>query len=150
MIVDSVKGFEKYKGLHEKFGKVYEYIRKNDLQAMAPGEYEIDGPGVRCTIEEKEAKGFDDIKLEVHDVFIDIHILLEGNETIGFRDRGQCVGSILNYDEGRDVAFPEEAPEVYVNLDPGNLVICFPSDAHAPLLGNGRIKKAIIKVKVGK
>lgn len=147
MIVDSVKGFEKYTRLHERFGKVYEYIRKTDLSALAVGEYEIDGKDIYCKIDQGPAKEFENAKLEMHDVYIDIHILLEGNETIGFRDRGRTIGDNQSYDEIRDIAFIEEEPEVYVNLGVDNIVICFPSDAHAPMLGKGEIKKAIIKVK---
>lgn len=148
MIVDSIRGFEKYKGLHERFGKVFEFLRKSDLGAMEPGEYEIDGKDVYCKIECADARPLEEMKLEMHDVYIDIHVLIEGNETIGFRDRALCSDSNISYDEGRDIAFPEEEPEVFVNLGEGNLVICFPSDAHAPLLGEGKIRKAVIKVRV--
>ena len=147
MIIDSLKGFEKYKRLHERFEAVFSYLRKTDFSKMAPGEYEIDGRNIYCKIEDAEARGFDDIKLEMHDVYIDIHILIEGNETIGFRDRSRCVGEYQNYDEINDIAFAREEPEVYVNLGPDNLVICFPSDTHAPMLGEDRIRKAVIKVK---
>ena len=33
-------------------------------------------------------------------------------------------------------------------LGPGNMAILFPADAHAPLLGSGRCRKIVFKVKI--
>lgn len=148
MIIDSLKSFEKYRQLHERFDEVCRFLKYSDLHKLETGRHEISGNDVYCKIEECDARGLEEAKLEVHDVFIDIHVLLEGNETIGFRDRAKCSGDVLTYDGADDVAFPEEEPEVYVNLGVDNMAICFPSDAHAPLLGEGRIRKAVIKVRV--
>ncbi|MDP3453395.1 MAG: YhcH/YjgK/YiaL family protein [Bacteroidales bacterium] len=146
MITDSLKGLDRYVNLHPRFQKAYEYISKNRLEDLKPGEYEISGREIYCTIWEGEGKGMELPKLEVHDSYIDIHILLEGSETIGFRDRGKCVGDNIPYDQTRDIAFLEEEPENFLILSPGNMAIIFPHDAHAPLIGEGIIKKAVVKV----
>mgnify|MGYP003204618341 CR=1 FL=1 len=36
----------------------------------------------------------------------------------------------------------------YFTLGEGEIGIFFPQDAHAPLVGDGRVKKAVVKVKV--
>ena len=148
MILDSLKGFERYLNLHSRFEKTYRYILKNDLHKLEPGEYQIVGKEIYLTIWEGEGKGLEIPPLEVHDSYIDIHILLEGNETIGIRDRSRCNCDNIAYDDVKDIAFLEEAPENFVSLGPDNLVVVFPHDAHAPLIGEGRIKKAVIKIKM--
>ena len=148
MILDSTKGFEKYIRLHERFGEVFNFLRKTDLRALSAGEYPIDGKKSYCKIWDGEGKGLDIPKLEVHDNYIDIHLLLEGNETIGFKDRSNCLSSDATYNEAEDIAFFDEDPDVFINLGIDNSAIFFPSDAHAPLIGEGKIKKAIIKVLV--
>jgi len=148
MILDSSRGFERYLNLHSKFEKVYSYIIKNNLKEFDPGEYSIVGREIYFTIWEGEGKGLVIPKLEVHDAYIDIHLLLEGNETIGIRDRSRCVGDNASYDPEKDIAFLEEVPENFINLGPDNLAVIFPHDAHAPLMGEGRIKKAIFKVRM--
>ncbi len=148
MILDSIKGFERYLSLHSKFEKMYTYMLKNDLHKMAPGEYSVVGKDIYFTIWEGEGKGLEIPQLEVHDSYIDIHILLEGSETIGIRDRSRCNGENIPYDEAKDIAFLDETPENFVNMGPDNLAIIFPHDAHAPLIGEGKIKKAVFKVKM--
>lgn len=148
MILDSLKSFEKYQTLQEGFDKVYQFIRKNDLHQLEVGEYEIDGKQVYCKIWEGELKGIETAKLEVHDSYIDIHVLLDGSETIGFKDRGKCSEGTAPYDEGADITFFEDEPENYVVLGIDNMAIAFPADAHAPLLGDGTCKKAIFKIVV--
>jgi biofilm protein TabA len=148
MILDSLRGFERYLNLHSRFEKTYRYILKTDLNKLTPGEYPIDGRDIYFTIWDGEGKGLEIPQLEVHDSYIDIHILLEGSETIGIRDRSRCNCDNIAYDQIKDIAFLEDIPENFVSLGPDNLVVIFPHDAHAPLIGVGRIKKAVIKIKL--
>jgi len=149
MILDSLKSFEKYKTLQEGFDKVYQFIKKNDLYSLEPGQYDIDGKKVYCTISEGELRDVEDAKLEIHDSYIDIHVLLEGSETIGIKDRSKCNTDNTKYQEADDIAFLEDEPENYVVMGTGNIAVIFPADAHAPLLGTGNFKKAVFKVHVG-
>jgi YhcH/YjgK/YiaL family protein len=148
MILDSLRGFERYIHLHPRFELVYNFLIKNTLEEMAPGDYPVAGKDIYLTIWEGEAKGMEIPPLEVHDSYIDIHILLRGNETIGIRDRSRCNGENIPYDSGKDIAFFEEMPENFVSLAPGNIAVIFPHDAHAPLIGEGVIKKGVVKVKM--
>ncbi len=148
MIVDSLRGFERYLNIHPRFEKVYRYILKTDLHALLPGEYPIVGKEIYCKIWEGDVKGIEIPKLEVHDSYIDIHIILKGTETMGIRDRSRCMGDNVTYDETNDIAFLEESPENFISLGEDNIAVIFPHDAHAPLIGEGFIKKAVIKIKM--
>ena len=148
MIVDSLKGFERYTSLHPLFDRAFKYIGKTDLLSMAPGEYEIDGIDIYIKIWEGQCKDNEIPKLEVHDTYIDIHIVLKGTETIGIRDRSRCQGDNIPYDEKNDVAYLDEEPENFVSLGEMNLAVIFTHDAHAPLIGNGIVKKAIVKIRM--
>ena len=151
MILDSVKSFEKYKTLVPGFDKVYEFIRKNNLQELAEGKHDIDGMNVYCTIFNGPLKSYEEAPLEVHDSYIDIHVVLEGTETIGIIDRALCNehGVNVKYREENDIAFlGDDEPDNFVSLGVNNLAIVFPADAHAPLIGEGTIKKAVFKVMV--
>ncbi len=149
MIIDSLKSFEKYLNIHPSFQKVYDFISGTDLHKLELGKHIIEENNLWCKVTQQEGKSFDDLpKLEVHDSFIDIHILLTGSEIIGFRDRVKCSGVEAKYDEMNDIAFLDEEAEVFVNCGVDNFVICFPKDAHSPMIGDGIIRKAIIKVRV--
>ena len=149
MIVDSTRSFERCTGFHHRFQKVCDYLRKTDLNSLEQGEYPIDGKEIICKIWCGKGKGIDIPKMEIHDSYIDIHILLEGTETIGHKDRALCnYSDSIDYNEAEDIAFIDDEPDNFVNLGVGNFAIIFPRDAHAPLIGEGIIKKAVIKVLV--
>ncbi len=146
MILDSLKSFERYITLHERFGKVYEFIKSHDLHSLEDGKHVIEEDNIWCTVSTSEAR--EDAPLEVHDSFIDIHIVLEGTEIMGFRDRSGCLGVGVSYDEASDTALMKESPEAYISYSGDNFVICFPQDSHAPLLGSGTVRKAVFKVRL--
>ncbi len=150
MIVDSLKSFEKYQSLGEGFDKVYQFIRKKDLHKLEEGKHIIDGEKAYLTFWKGELKGLEDAKLEIHDSYIDIHVLLDGAETIGIKDRATCSVENSKYDELKDIAFVDDAPSNYVTLGINNFAIIFPADAHAPLMGQGECKKAVIKILVSR
>ena len=150
MIIDSIKSFERYKEFQKGFDTVYEFLRKNDLHTLELGNHPIVENDVWCTISESEGRDIATLpQMEVHDSFVDIHILLEGDETIGWKDRAKCDNlQMAQYNEAQDIALFDEMPEIFVSCSPGNFVMCFPADGHTPLLGSGTIKKAVFKIRV--
>ncbi|HBX19650.1 MAG TPA: YhcH/YjgK/YiaL family protein, partial [Porphyromonadaceae bacterium] len=98
---------------------------------------------VETTLREKK-----DAKLETHRKFIDIQIPLTHAETFGWKTAGKLYPADNAYDESNDIEFYTDAPSTYVTVSPEEFVIFFPEDAHAPLIGEGQIKKIIVKVPV--
>ncbi len=147
MIIDSLESFEKYLNLHKDFDKVYDFIKSNKLVELESGLYPIVENDVWCVIWEGEPKA-EVPKLESHDSFVEIHILLEGQECVGFKDRVKCNIEEVDYDEANDRAFYLDSPEAYIDYGVYNFIICFPKDAHSPLIGDKKLKKAIFKVRL--
>jgi YhcH/YjgK/YiaL family protein len=148
MIIDSLTGLERYFSLHPHFEKVFQFLRRQPLAELPEGRYEIDGDRAFVTLATSSCKEAGEALLETHDSYIDIHLPLEGFETIGWRDRSRCSGIATPYDEAKDIAFYDDVPEVFFTLEPMNLAIVFPHDAHAPLIGRGSVKKIVAKIKV--
>ena len=48
----------------------------------------------------------------------------------------------------KDIQFFDDEPQTYYYLRPGQFTILLPEDGHAPLVGEGPIRKAILKVKM--
>lgn len=86
--------------------------------------------------------------LEVHHQYIDIHILLEGEETIGWKAIEDCTNETKPYDADADCALYAEPASAYVKMHPGEFMIVWPEDPHAPVIGEGKIRKLIVKVKL--
>jgi YhcH/YjgK/YiaL family protein len=148
MIIDSLPGLERYFSLHRHFKTVFQFLRSRPLHELAEGRHNIDGDNAYLRVSVNEGKNAEDAKLEVHDSYIDIQMPLEGVETIGWRDRRDCSLLSAPYDAAADVAFFDDPAEVFFTLEPMTLAILFPHDAHAPLIGHGRIKKIVVKVRV--
>jgi YhcH/YjgK/YiaL family protein len=52
-----------------------------------------------------------------------------------------------DYNSEKDVQFFKDAPDMFFQLTNGQFAIFFPADVHAPMIGEGQIKKLVIKVK---
>ena len=148
MIIDSILGLERYRKMNDGFEKAFKFLRSNDLMKIENGNYEIDGDNVFAIVSENDLKAIEDAKLEVHDSYIDIQVPISANETFGWKDRTMCNTGEGQYDDDKDIAFFDDEPEVFSVVNPLQVVIFFPNDAHAPLIGNGKIKKLVIKVKI--
>ena len=84
--------------------------------------------------------------LEGHRKYIDVHILLEGKETIGWTPLSKALCKQKDYDEAKDYLLYADTPSVFIDVNPGEFVIVYPEDLHAPGIGDGKIRKLVAKV----
>ena len=52
------------------------------------------------------------------------------------------------YEKEGDCALYSDTPTTFVDLLPGQFMIVYPEDPHAPVIGEGKIRKLIAKVKL--
>ncbi len=148
MILDSCAHAGLYRSMNKHFEAAFKFLNDNDLAAMAEGRYEIDGDNVFVMVNERDLKNPSDAALEVHDKYVDIQVVLRGEESFGWKDRSDCTMPRGTFDAQKDILFFDDQPTTYFTLQPGQMAIFLPGDAHAPLVGDGKVKKAIFKVKV--
>ena len=86
-------------------------------------------------------------KFECHNKNIDIQLCIRGVETIGWTPREKCVTPNGGYNEEKDVQLYFDSADTFFQLTNGQFAIFFPEDVHAPMIGEGEIKKLVIKVK---
>jgi YhcH/YjgK/YiaL family protein len=148
MIIDTLSNLEKYTGLHKNFSKAFEFIREKNLKAIEPGKYPIQGDELHASVSLKDGLNASDAKFEAHDHYIDIQVCPSGSEKLGWKPRKDCVDPKTQYDPEKDVTFFNDKPETYFELHEGQFAIFFPEDVHAPMIGEGPIKKLVVKVKL--
>ncbi|MEI9945727.1 MAG: YhcH/YjgK/YiaL family protein [Chitinophagaceae bacterium] len=149
MIVDTLKNASKYFSVHPLFAKAFEYINKTDWGTMEVGKYDIaDGLKAILSNGPGKTKEASIAKFECHNKNIDIQFCINGNEQIGWKPREKCKTENGGYNEEKDVQFYNDAPDMYFSLTDGQFAIFFPEDVHAPMIGEGDIKKLVIKVKI--
>ncbi|HEX7844402.1 MAG TPA: YhcH/YjgK/YiaL family protein [Chitinophagaceae bacterium] len=149
MIIDTIQNAAKYFSVHPLFAKAFEYIEQTDLQNAADGKSDI-AEGLKAIISNGAGKTKEAslAKFECHDKNIDIQLCVRGVETIAWKPREKCVTPNGDYNAEKDVRFFSDAPDTFFELTDGQFAIFFPEDVHAPMIGNGEIKKLVIKVKI--
>lgn len=135
-------------GLHPAFRKLFEFIKEADFNKLPLGKNEIDGEDIFIMNLDIDGVSQSVQPLEMHRKYIDVHVLLAGNEKIGWKPIDEITHYTQEYDEAGDCALSDDAPRFYVELHPGEYCIVFPEDPHAPAVGSGRIRKLIGKVKI--
>ena len=61
--------------------------------------------------------------------------------------RARTCKPLGEFDVEKDIRFYDDEPQCYYTLRPGQFTILLPEDAHAPMVGEGAIRKIIVKVR---
>ena len=71
-----------------------------------------------------------------------------GQETIGWKAVETLEHQAQAYQKEGDCALYSDRPTLFATLQPGEFAIVYPEDPHAPVIGEGKIRKLIGKVKL--
>lgn len=149
MIIDTIANAPKYFSLHPLFEKAFDYINQNDLANAADGKSDI-AEGLKAIISNATGKTKEAslAKFECHNKNIDIQLCVQGLETFGWKPREKCVTPNSDYNAEKDVQLYLDDADTFFQITNGQFAIFFPEDVHAPMIGEGTIKKLVIKVKI--
>lgn len=149
MIIDTLGNASKYIGLNPLFAKAFDFINQNDVATLENGVIQIE-EGLKVIVSTANGKTAETslAKFECHDKNIDIQLCVIGLETIAWKPREKCIKQNGAYNPEKDVRFFNDAPDMYFQLTDGQFGIFYPEDVHAPMIGEGEIKKLVFKVKI--
>ncbi|NLV52207.1 MAG: DUF386 domain-containing protein [Bacteroidales bacterium] len=146
MILDTLENLGRYASINPLFPKVVEYLNKTNLVAQPDGKVCLEGNSLFANHLTSKGESMEDARLETHSKMIDIQIPLSCAETMGYSPRKSLPQ--VEYDAQKDVSFYQERPEQYITVHPGEFIVFFPEDGHAPCISNEeKIKKVVFKVK---
>lgn len=148
MIIDTIQNAHKYFAVHPLFEKAFEYIGQTDLANAPDGKSDI-AEGLKAIFSNAPGKTKEASlsKFECHNKNIDIQLCINGVETIGWKPREKCKTPDGEYNTEKDVQLYHDDADTFFQLTNGQFAIFFPEDVHAPMIGDGQIKKLVIKVK---
>ncbi len=149
MIIDTLQNAPKYFSVHPLFEKAFEYINQNNLANAADGKSDI-ADGLKAIISNTpgKTKEVSLSKFECHNKNIDIQLCINGVETFGWKSREKCITPNGDYNPEKDVQLYHDDADTFFQLTDGQFAVFFPEDVHAPMIGDGAIKKLVIKVKI--
>ena len=146
MIFDRLENFADYAALApDAWCAIAGFLSKFDT-GFEPGRYEITGDKIYAMVNHLKSHAFDADKLEYHERYADIQIVLSGSEEIVFGDLdGE---ETTPYDPQKDIGFHHlEKPTSRVELANGYFSLILPGEGHAPDVGDGgEVSKVVIKV----
>lgn len=148
MIVDSIKNRELYYSLSPRIEQAFDWLAKTDVSTLSAGRHDIDGNNLFVNVMDVDLKPRHEAALEVHNRYIDIQIMCGECEEYGWSERCDCHSPREEFNTERDVQFFTDAPQTFFTLNERQFAIFFPEDAHAPMLGEGKVRKLIFKLLI--
>lgn len=148
MILDALNNSQRIESLHPLFKKAFDYIKSTDFSTLPDGKIELDGDCLTVSVASLSGKEKSQAAIETHKKYIDIQLPLLGVEKIGWKAGAELQEESVPYDEAGDITFYVDRPTAYTKIYPGQFAVYFPEDGHAPGIGQGNIRKVIVKVRV--
>jgi len=127
-----------------------EFLKHADLENKAVGRYDVDDDFFYL-VQEYETLDINECKMENHQKWIDIQLIISGVEAIETVDVSRLTSKIA-YNEASDVEF-FETPEVMQHnvLTSGSYIVLYPENGHMPKCavdGPVAVKKCVGKVRI--
>ncbi len=146
MITDKIEYIDLYKEIPKN---VYDFIQKLDKNIKV-GKYNLSDSNY-ANVEIYKTKLLENASYEAHEKYIDIQILLSGEERIYYTDRNK-LDIEIPYNESKDIVFyKNEVKGDFATLNGSNFVMLFPHEAHAPQVfinKESEVKKVVVKIKI--
>lgn len=147
MILSNIDEAGRYMGLSTELDMALRWLITYNPAHWEEGEIEL-GHGIIVKCEAPGLMPRERVRLESHRRYIDIHVPIKGNETIGWARTRDMRLIQQPYDHERDITFYGDMAQCLIHLTPGQMAVFFPEDAHAPNIGIGNHHKLCIKIPV--
>lgn len=131
--------------------KAIEFIQSYDLLSMESGKIIVDGDNVYINRSSYIGKDINDCKIEGHNNYLDLQLVLKGKEKMGYVDKRKEGLVVTNeYNIVKDKANYSGEVDGYITLRDGFFALVFPNDLHQPCIkvDDNMIEKAVAKIKI--
>jgi biofilm protein TabA len=151
MIADRIENSRLYSPLHKDFGEAFAVLKDPATGQKPDSRYSIDGDDVYYIIQHYATKPVDADRFESHRKYIDIQVLIAGEEMLGCTPTAG-LEVVTPYDVTKDIMFYRAGKiATWTHLEPGLFCLLFPDDAHLPGCQVDHpmgVHKAVFKIRV--
>jgi biofilm protein TabA len=148
LILDILENAHRYTGLNNGFTKAFAFLTSPDLKELVAGKHEIDGERIYAIIAMGPGQKRKDQQLEVHERYIDIQMILDGMDEMGWKPKSLCRQPSGEYNRASDCREFSDKPDSWITVKSGSFTIFFPEDAHMAMISSGNIHKIVVKVAI--
>ncbi|EMK5831199.1 YhcH/YjgK/YiaL family protein [Citrobacter sedlakii] len=149
MIVGNIHHLQSW--LPQELREAIEHIKAHVSESTEKGKHDIDGNRLFYLISEDMTEPFEKRRAEYHARYLDIQIVLKGQEGMTFSTLPAGTPE-TDWLAEKDIAFlPEGEQEKTVILNEGDFVVFYPGEVHKPLCAVGapaQVRKAVVKLLV--
>ena len=128
MILTNLQSTDRIENLHPLFKKLFDYVKTHDLLKAPLGRIVLDGDNLFINNDEAICRSVDEQVMEIHRKYIDVQIVLEGEESVGWKPLNEIQHISKAYDEVLDFELSDDKPSTYFHVTPGQIYILFPED----------------------
>ena len=150
MIYVNKSDFARYCSVHPRFQKAFDAMLALAAQPFEKGRHPVDGDEIFINAAEYDTKPQENSIFEAHRKYVDIMLMLEGEERIGCKQVDKLSNITQPYDASGDALIAAMEQEfASIHMTPGDMVVFFPEDGHAPCMeweNTSHVKKLIAKV----
>lgn len=151
MIVSNInsKELRSYASLHPQFAKAFEEMKRILAEGAEDGKIVLEGDKLFINVQSYTSKPESDCGFEAHKKYIDIQLILEGEEIIGYESEDK-LSFTKEYDASADyMLYALNGEYDKIRLTRGDFVILFTEEPHAPAIAVNTptpVRKAVVKV----
>ncbi|WP_409969283.1 YhcH/YjgK/YiaL family protein [Bengtsoniella intestinalis] len=145
MILDYMTRVDAYASVLPHFAQAMAFAKT--LVDAPVGRYEEDDYFV--LVQEFETKMPADKDYELHRKYADVHVVLEGQESLGYDDIAVMTPK-EDFNETKDMQMLDGVGQ-YVTINPGMFCVVLPHDGHKPgccVEAPGKLRKFVVKIPV--
>lgn len=149
MIFDSIQNKENYRE-YEMLYQILCYLDSLKQGELPLPDTVICENRVFCNPVSLTSKPEEACIYEAHKKYIDLHYIVAGREGIATADVKSLTESVP-YNAERDIVFYKGSASGRYLLNPGDFMVCYPSDAHMVAIMENKpenIEKVVVKIKV--
>ena len=157
MICDKLENLGRYAEVHPRFREAFAFLRELIEGGAEKGRHDLPGTdgAIFANMNVYETKCLSDAtKMEVHRDYVDVQIMLEGEELMYVPSLDAETPVLTPYNEEGDYALyamPAPSTCLALPLPAGSFAIFFPGELHAPGLAPATpagIRKLVGKIRI--
>jgi len=151
MVIDRIENLELYYPLLECLPQVRQFLADFEKDAKPDGRYELDGERLFASVQQYETKPAEGKLAEAHRKYIDLQVVINGREIIGWAPLSELKQETEEFSKGGDIAFYSGKIQIQATLNPGYFALLFPEDAHMPCTqveGPENVRKIVFKILI--
>lgn len=151
MIFDQISNMDNYV-LSPAIRAILNYAKTISLDMFPTGQLSLDGDKLFVNHQQYITKDLADAFSEAHRAYVDVFVVLEGEETVYIKNTNRLNRITKEYDPAIDALIADKDADMSaIRMYPGTFCILYPHDAHAGSChadGPSQVKKLVGKVKI--